>query len=235
VEHITPDWSNVNAVTSRPTSTSFAVLGLLAIQPWTAYDLVAQSRRSLHWFWPRSEAHLYAELKRIVARGHAEAAVVEGRRERSQRTLYTITTEGRTALADWLRTEPAPATLEVEGMLRVLLADQGSKNDLRAALEATALQVRATRDAGIPLIEDLLATGGHFPHRGHLTERLVAFYDEFNRLLDRWCAETLAEMETWPDTRDVGLTADARKRLERIIDTPVSETTMPRPGRSASG
>ena len=63
-------------MTSRPTATSFAILGLLGIQPWTAYELVLQSRRSLHWFWPRSEAHLYAELKRIVERGHAQAEVL---------------------------------------------------------------------------------------------------------------------------------------------------------------
>src|ERR1700741_3110020 len=109
---------------SKPTPTSFAVLGLLGIQPWTAYELVAQSKRSLHYFWPRSEAHLYAELKRLVERGHAEAEVVEGRRR--QRTLYTITDTGRAALNDWLGTEPAPPSLEIEGLLRVLLADQGS-------------------------------------------------------------------------------------------------------------
>ena len=45
---------------SRPTATSFALLGLISIQPWTASELVEPSKRSLHWFWPRSEAHLYA-------------------------------------------------------------------------------------------------------------------------------------------------------------------------------
>jgi len=204
-------------VTSKPTATSFAILGLLAIRPWTAYELVAQSRRSLHWFWPRSEAHLYAELKRIVERGHAVAAVVEGRRERSQRTRYTITPKGRAALRDWLRTEPQPPLLEIEAMLRLLFADQGGKDELRAALEATARQTRDTRAAQLPLVAELSNTGGHFPLRGHLTERLVAFYDEFNRLLIRWCDETLAGLDTWPETHDVGLTPDARRRLERVV------------------
>ena len=80
-------------VPSQPTATSFALLGLLGVQPWTAYELVAQVKRSLHHFWPRSEAHLYAELKRLVERGHAQAEVVEGRRR--QRTRYTITPAGR--------------------------------------------------------------------------------------------------------------------------------------------
>jgi DNA-binding PadR family transcriptional regulator len=203
---------------SRPTTTSFAILGLLSMQPWTAYDLVAQSKRSLHWFWPRSEAHLYAELKRIVERGHAEAEIVDGLRR--QRTRYTITPQGRAALGDWLGTQPAAPALEVEALLRVILADQGTLEDLRAALEATARQARELRINGIALTQDLLTTGGPFPQRLHLTERATTFYADFMLLLVRWCNETLAEIDTWPDTRDVGLTPKVRERLERVISLP---------------
>jgi len=201
-------------MTSRPTATSFAILGLLGVQPWTAYELVAQAKRSLHWFWPRSEANLYVELKRLVERGQAEAHVVEGLRR--QRTRYTITPLGRAALRDWLRTEPAPPLLEVEGLLRVLLSDQGTTEDLRTALEATARQARESTVSGVALVEELLTTGGAFPKRLHVTERVSAFYAEFLQLLIRWCEETLAEVETWPDTRDLGLTPRGRERLEAI-------------------
>lgn len=201
---------------SSPTATSFAVLGLLGLQPWTAYDLVAQARRSLHFFWPRSEAHLYAELKRLVERGHARAEVVEGRRR--QATRYTITPQGRTALEHWLETEPAPPTVEIEALLRVLFADQGSRDDLRAALLATARQVDALRVGILSVVDDLLTTGGPYPQRLHLVERVGALYGEFLLQLDQWCDETLAEIETWPDTREVGLTPQGRKRMEHFSD-----------------
>lgn len=200
---------------SAPTANSFAVLGLLEIQPWTAYELVAQAKRSLHHFWPRSEAHLYAELKRLVERGHAHAEVVEGRRR--PRTRYTITADGRAALQEWLGTEPAPPTIEIECMLRVLLGDQGSATDLKAAVEATARYANGLRDEGATLLEELLATGGPFPQRMHLTERVVSLYAEFLLLLGRWCDETLAEIESWPDTSDIGLTPAARRRLELLL------------------
>ncbi|BBC64662.1 hypothetical protein MMRN_15580 [Mycobacterium marinum] len=187
---------------------------MLGVQPWTAYELVAQSKRSLHWFWPRSERHLYAELKRLVERGHAEAHVEGGRR---RRTRYTITPAGRAALQAWLGTEPAPPTLEIEGLLRVMLADQGNMDDLRAAVEATARQARTLRAEGLPLVAELLATGGPFPQRLHLNERLVSFYSDFNNLLLRWCEETLADIETWQGTRDIGLTPSGRQRLVRAI------------------
>ncbi len=219
----TPMWSEhysrmeyCQGVTSAPTATSFAILGLLGIQPWTAYELVAQANRSLHWFWPRSEAHLYAELKRIVERGHAQAEVVEG--QRRQRTRYTITPAGRAALKEWLGTQPAPPSLEIEVVLRLFLADQGNIKDLRAALETTARQARDTYAAGRVLMEELLATGGAFPERLHLTERVTSLYAEVILLLDRWCEETLAEVETWPDTKDIGLTPQGRERIEELLD-----------------
>ena len=212
-------------VTPPPTATSFALLGLLGVRPWSAYELVVQSKRSLHFFWPRSEAHLYAELKRLVERGHAAVEVVEqGRR---QRTRYTITPAGRTALQGWLATEPAPPTIEVEGMLRMLLADQGSTVDLRRALETTARQALATGAEGRMLIAELLATGGPLPNRLHLTERVISFFAEFQFLLLRWCEETLSTLETWPDTKDIGLTPEARDRLEQLaarIDSRIDAT-----------
>ena len=199
-----------------PSATSFAILGLLGLQPWTAYDLVTQARRSLHYFWPRSEAHLYAELKRLVERGHAHADVVEGRR--GQATRYTITQEGRAALEEWLATEPAPPTIEIEALLRVLFADHGSLQELRAALRATAQQTSVLRIGLLVLGEEALSTGGPFPERLHLVERVGALYGEFLLLLQRWCEETLVEIETWPDTRELGLTPQARKRFAQLLD-----------------
>ena len=51
------------------TTTSYAILGLLAVKPWATYDLAKQLQRSLHFFWPRAESNLYAEPKRLVEAG----------------------------------------------------------------------------------------------------------------------------------------------------------------------
>lgn len=200
---------------SAPNSSSFAILGLLAIQPWSAYELVAQSKRSLHHFWPRSEAHMYAELKKIVERGHASVEVVEGRNR--QRSRYTITDTGRAALADWLTGPPAPPVLELEMLVRMLFADQGSVTDLRAAVRSTADQTLGILGQAVALGEELLDTGGPFPQRLHLTERGVAFYGEFLKLVINWCDETLALTEDWPDTRHVGIDAAGRRRMETLL------------------
>ena len=60
-------------MTRDRTTTSYAVLGLLAIRPWTTYELAKQVQRSLRWFWPRAERKLYDEPKRLAADGLATA------------------------------------------------------------------------------------------------------------------------------------------------------------------
>jgi PadR family transcriptional regulator, regulatory protein AphA len=202
----------------KTTTTSFALLGLLGIKPWTAYEIVAQIRRGMHFFWPRSDAHLYAELKRLVERGHATAEVVDGRRK--QATRYTITPQGRVALEDWFGTEPAAPLLEVEGFLRMFLGDQATKEDLRASLEETARQSRELHAKGLAVIDDLLTTGGPFPHRLHLVERQATFIAGFYRSLIEWCEQTIDDIEEWPSTRDIGLTPHGRREWEQIINAP---------------
>jgi hypothetical protein len=110
--------------------------------------------------------------------------------------------------------------LEVEGFLRMFLGDQASKADLRASLEATARQARAMRVKGKALIDDLLNTGGPFPHRLHLVERQATFIADFYRDLIEWCEQTIADIDRWPDTRDIGLTPGGRKQWERILAEP---------------
>ncbi len=203
---------------SKPTTTSFALLGLLGIRPWTAYEMVAQIKRGMYLFWPRSEAHLYAELKRLVERDHATSVVIEGTRRK--RTLYTITPKGRAALDEWFGTEPSAPVVEVEGFLRMFLGDQTSKDNLRESLQTTARQAREFYRTGYAVTREILETGGPFPQRLHLVEPMAIFLDDFYRMLIRWCEQTIAQMDEWPDTRDVGLTPETRKRLEAMLAQP---------------
>ena len=74
---------------------------------------------------------------------------------------------------------------------------------------------------GTTLIEELLDTGGPFPHRLHLIERQSTFIRrEFYRNLIEWCEQSITEIEEWPDTRNVGLTSRGRAQWERILAEP---------------
>ena len=54
---------------SQLSSTSLAILGLLALRPWSAYQLTRQIHRGMRYMHPASERNLYAEPKRLAAAG----------------------------------------------------------------------------------------------------------------------------------------------------------------------
>src|SRR5258706_15243686 len=106
------------------TTTSYALLGWLAVRPWPIYELAAQTRRNLRFFWPRADSRLYDEPKNLVAHGLARAQkTFVGKRPR---TIYSITDKGRRALAAWLGEPSAPPVLEHEALVKVFFADAGS-------------------------------------------------------------------------------------------------------------
>ncbi len=53
------------------TTSSYAVLALLDLKPWSGYELTKQAQRSLRYAWPKSERLLYSEPKKLVQLGFA--------------------------------------------------------------------------------------------------------------------------------------------------------------------
>src|SRR2546427_11121379 len=79
------------------TTTSYAVLSVLALREHSTYDLTRQMRISLHYLWPRAESNVYAEPKRLVAAGLAEAREEWNGGRRGP--TYSLPEEGRAAPA----------------------------------------------------------------------------------------------------------------------------------------
>src|SRR5215210_198475 len=114
------------------TATSYAILGLLAIRPWTTYELAKQMDRTLNRFWPRARSKLYEEPKKLVTQGLATAA--PGLYGRRPRTVYSITPRGRQALAEWLATDSPSPVFESEHLLKIFYAESGSTENVLATL-----------------------------------------------------------------------------------------------------
>jgi PadR family transcriptional regulator, regulatory protein AphA len=200
---------------TRLSTTGLAILGLLALRPFSAYELAQQVHRGVRYMLPASERNLYAEPKRLAAAG-----LVRMRREqvgRRSRTIYEITPAGRDALRRQLATPPAPPQLEFEALQRLIYADQGSKQDLLAALDTTRQQVQQLLDDGIQQIRGYQGDGGPFPERLHLIVLFARFYADFLLLLRAWVDLARQEVATWPTTRDLGLTDGTRQMLQDLL------------------
>lgn len=192
------------------TATRNAILGHLALRDWSAYDLARSLRRTLHWFWPRAESVIYAEVKRLKDQGLAETRLEPAADGSARdRTVYRITAKGRRELARWLATPPAGFALDIEPLLRLHLARFGTKADLVAAM--TTL-----RDTAALLLADAHDVATEFSEGRHVlqdeTHIRGLLFDALHSLgtaLDRSSRYALEEIDRW-ETLDGNAAAKAR-------------------------
>src|SRR5579859_4815012 len=132
---VAPFWSSRNVlqsgvlsgVATKPlTTTSYALLAHLAVQPWSAYELATQMGRGMDLVWPRAESAIYEEPKNLVA--HGLARVSNRPAGKRTRAVYSITPAGRRALAAWFRTEPSAPQFESEALLRVFFGENAERS-----------------------------------------------------------------------------------------------------------
>jgi len=183
--------------TSPLTTTSYAVLGLLAIKPWSSYELTQQMDRSLGRIWPRAVSKLYEEPKKLVAHGLARSATE--RNGRRTRTVYAITPEGRRALRDWLAEPGEGPALEFEQLLKVFFADHGSTADVLATLAAAQGWAQARCRESLAIGEQYAQGGGPFPERAAVLQLTSRFLTDFYLLVGDWAAWAAGIVASWPD------------------------------------
>jgi PadR family transcriptional regulator, regulatory protein AphA len=182
---------------SSLTTTSYVILGHLALRSWSTYELAQQMKRSTRHYWPRTESKIYEEPKKLVAHGLATAArEYTGRRPR---TVYAITDRGREALRRWLDEPGEMPIVEFEGAVKVLFAEQGTKDQLLRTLRSIREQAERTRAEHSTLANDLEQTGGPFPDRLHVNSLVFKFMWEQTETVIRWATWAEHEVASWPD------------------------------------
>ncbi|MDP5225700.1 MULTISPECIES: PadR family transcriptional regulator [Arthrobacter] len=195
--------------------TGYLVLGVLSVNDASAYELVEQFSKGIGEVWRRADRNLYDVPKRLTQRGllTARQETSVGRRKR---TVYSITPAGREALKAWIGTDIQPAAMEFEGLVRLLFADQGGVDELRATLATVAEQARERRDLFISHAEYILATaGGSQPERAHVFAFANRYMIDHFSLMSDWAEWVLGSIRDWPDT--VTALVSDRERTRRIF------------------
>lgn len=155
------------------------------------------------------------------------------------RNRYTISPSGRIALREWLATEPEEPHFEIEGILRLFYADQGSTADLTASMEATAHKAREMLGEMVGIVHEYLEDGGplsmleqgiggpgqerleydgrlQYPERLHVISLVIDITTRLLAELDELFTTTAEETRTWTGTTEPQLTPATRRRLEAI-------------------
>ena len=115
------------------TTTTYGVLGLLAVRPYSTYELAKAMGLSVGRVWPRAESKLFEEPEEARGARLRQRARGDGRAAPADRLLDHPA--GRRALAAWLAEPGNGPALEFEGLVKLMFADHGSRAD---ALETIA-------------------------------------------------------------------------------------------------
>jgi DNA-binding PadR family transcriptional regulator len=173
-------------VAQQPTTTSYAILCLLAVRDWTGYELAQQMERSVGSMWPRAASVVYEEPKRLVALGFATAKATSNGRRPS--TTYGITAKGRRTLRRWLEQPGGGPVSEFEGLLKVAFADHGSIEGLRANLRSIRELAEAEVVDTERRLREYAEAGGPFPDRLPVIALAAEFFRLQSEALLHWIA-----------------------------------------------
>lgn len=184
------------------TATSYAILGLLAVKPWTTYELARQVERGMSNFWPRAASKLYEEPKNLVEHGMAKARKeYTGKRPR---TVYAITAKGRRALASWLSVPGTGPAVEFEAFMKVFFAEHGDREALMANLSAAEAWAIENQDLGRTIARDHLSGHGPFPERLHVISLCYPLLWDLAATVKRWARWAETEVRRSPDAPAAG-------------------------------
>ncbi|OBJ31477.1 PadR family transcriptional regulator [Mycobacterium colombiense] len=178
-------------------TTSYAMLGMLALRPWTTYELAKQVGRGLGQFWPRARSNLFGEPKKLVAGGLATAT--EDRVGRRPRTVYTITPDGHQALERWLATPGEGPVLEFEEMLKVFFADHGTKADAVAAIQRIKRWAAERNSENIGIARSYVEGTAPFPERAAVLALTGRFLTNFADMVGEWADWAGTVVADWPE------------------------------------
>jgi len=178
--------------------TAYAILGLLAARPWSAYELARHMKQSsnLRQLWPRAESKIYEAPKALQAAGLASSRSerVGGRR----RTVYRITARGRRALRAWLAEPGAPLYTEFEDALKVTYATVGDLEQLRANLRRMREGQLAESERMLAGLAELLKHGFTLPERIHTSALMAELVKRLGQAMAEWLVwaeETIADWD----------------------------------------
>ncbi len=185
------------STTPRLTTTTYGVLGLLAVRPHSTYELAKVMDQSVGRVWPRAQSKLFEEPKKLVAHGYAKAR--EEKVGKRPRTVYSITPAGRRALAKWLAEPGDGPAIEFEGLVKLLFAEYGTRDDAIASIRRAREWAVEMNTSSVEAGRRFAERGGRFEERRATTLLLGAFLTDFYALVAQWADWAEKYVAEWPE------------------------------------
>ena len=116
-------------------SLRYALLGLLAVEPASGYDLKRAINRSTYFIWNATGPQIYNTLHSLRGEGFltSEALAQTGKPDKQ---IHTITASGRAALREFMSMPIRTSVTRDEVLLRIFFGNFGDKKSIKRELDA---------------------------------------------------------------------------------------------------
>lgn len=167
-----------------------AILGLLAIQPATGYELTQRFDLSLSHAWHASHSQVYPELAKLETAGFAEVLAEGPRRSRT----WGITDAGRAELRHWLVETEVHRGQRSESGVRWFLFQLLDPADRRAVIEREIEYV----EQSLAMLDALTADKAKRPAEPSPLAPSIDLGRRINGVMLEWLHDQLAALDGEP-------------------------------------
>ena len=195
---------------ARSSSSAEVLLGLLAVESMSGYDLGQAIRDSIGHFWNESYGQIYPNLKRLAANGFV-ARKTEKQKGRPDRQIYSITDKGLKRLQAWLAVEPQPEIPRNELLLKLFFGAEVSPAVMIGFVEQMASRERAVLAGFLNIERELITSGGKYPD-APFWKMALRFGQLELESHQRWAEETITALRKIEKTQRNSLARGKEKR-----------------------
>ncbi len=125
-------------------SLRFTLLGLLALEPASGYDLKRTIERSTYFIWNATGPQIYSTLRKLREEGHITSKALP-QTGKPDKEIHTITEDGRTALQDFMNEPIRASVTRDEVLLRIFFGNFASQEIVTRELESYLERIRQER------------------------------------------------------------------------------------------
>lgn len=173
--------------------TRFAILGMLAFQPMSGYDIKKIVDSSLAYFWKENYGHIYPMLAELSREGLIKLQGRDRKKETKggpERKVYAITEQGGKVIKDWLYQPHEAENSRIELLLKLFFG-------ILVPVEISIAAIEREKKSALHILEELkkIRKQAHAegPNETSLFPLITLSYGEKHfKAIVEWCDETTA-------------------------------------------
>ena len=175
--------------------TKYTILGMLALEKLTGYEIIKMIQSSTNYFWSESEGQIYPALNQCVVDGLATCKEEQSKKIKRIKKIYSITAKGKKELIKWLEKEPQSALVRNEFLLKLFFGGNIETRDNLHHIVHRQTEIKLELDSYEKLRENIIKEHKKSPHLKYWLMTLD-YGIKTSKAELAWCKESLKILES---------------------------------------